>query len=458
MRDGSHSGKSRIFSRRHIQWCKSSNNHFPVLQWSFETDDTKNRHKHASIETINRFGLVYTIHGSDETLQPVLLTAHQDVVPVEQETLNQWEHPPFDAYYNETDGYLWGRGATDKASVTALMTAMEALLSQPEYDPRRTVIFAFGFDEECSGYRGAGRISKYLEEQYGEGGIAVILDEGGAGVQSLGDTMYALPAVYEKGYLDVWFDLDVLGGHSATPTPHTALGIMSEIVVNLESHPFEPKIERNSPVHQTLACLARYSSDLLPDLADAVYRGDLRSAAQILAQTSKETQYLIQTSQAVDFLTGGDKINSLPEYVTLGVNHRYAPQDSVGSIQHRIVQLAKNTSRRYNLEFKPFEGDEDYEAYLAAHSLTRDDDTAQGPWLPTFSGTLKVETKKRSYITPQAPTKGAVWDVFAGTVRHTFADDSPTVVVAPGAMTANTDTQHYLSKSLFESLDADCLS
>lgn len=116
------------------------------------------------------------------------------------------------------------------------MSAMEALLSQDEYQPRRTVVFAFGLDEECSGHRGASEISEYLEEKYGEGGVAVILDDGGAGLQSLGDTMYALPAVYEKGYLDVWFDLDVVGGYSSTPTPHTAIGIISEIVKSLESH------------------------------------------------------------------------------------------------------------------------------------------------------------------------------------------------------------------------------
>lgn len=160
------------------------------------------RYEHATVETINRFGLVYTVAGSDESLAPILLTAHQDVVPVEEETLDEWEYPPFGAFYDKTNGYLYGRGASDdKSAITALMSAMEALLSQEGYQPRRSVIFAFGFDEECSDYRGAGEISKHLEERYGEGGIAVILDEGGAGLQSLGDTLYALPAVYEKGYL-----------------------------------------------------------------------------------------------------------------------------------------------------------------------------------------------------------------------------------------------------------------
>ena len=412
----------------------------------------RTRDKYATLDTINKYGLVYTVQGSDPELAPILLTAHQDVVPVEEETLNQWKYPPFDAVYNETDGFLYGRGASDdKSAITALMSAMEALLSQEGYEPRRTTIFAFGFDEECSGFRGAAEIGRHLEERYGEGGIAVILDEGGGGLQSLGDTLYALPAVYEKGYLDVWFDLDVLGGHSSTPTPHTAIGIMSEIVVALEANPFEPVIVRDSPVHQALICLARHSPYAFPELTKYVYRGDLRAAARVLAQVSREAQYFIQTSQAVDWVSGGDKINSLPEFVTLGVNHRYAPQDSIGGIQHRIVHLVEDVIRKYDIRLQAFEEDEDYARYLAANGISQTEN-ATHLWEPIYSGSLVLESRKRSYITPQSPTKGAVWDVFAGTVRYTYSDEASTVVVAPGAMTGNTDTRHYLSK--FKPFDA----
>ncbi|KAK2597024.1 hypothetical protein N8I77_012898 [Diaporthe amygdali] len=409
-------------------------------------------YKYASVETVNKFGLVYTVSGSDETLAPILLTAHQDVVPVEEETLDQWEHPPFEAHYNETDGYLWGRGASDdKSAITALMSAMEALLSQDEYQPRRTVVFAFGFDEECSGHRGAGEILKHLEDKYGEGGMAVILDEGGAGLQSLGDTLYALPAVYEKGYLDVWFDLNVVGGHSSTPTPHTAIGIMSEIVTSLESNSFKPEIQEGSPVHQGLICLAQHSPKAYPELTYLVRRGDLRAAAYALAQMSAQTQYFIQTSQAVDWIAGGNKINALPEFVTLGVNHRYAPQDSVGGIQDRIVRVVDNVARKYNLQLKAFEGDEDYEDYLAAKGMTPQRQEMNRLWEPVYHGTLALKTRDKSYITPQSPTSGAVWDVFAGTVRQTFAKEASRVLAAPGAMTGNTDSKHYsnLSKHIY---------
>lgn len=393
---------------------------------------------------------MYTVEGSDSSLQPILLTAHQDVVPVENEILDQWEHPPFSAYYDESSGYLYGRGASDdKSAITTLMSAMEALLSQENYDPRRTVIFAFGFDEECSDARGTATISKHLQRRYHEDGIAVILDEGGAGIQHVGDTIYALPAVYEKGYLDVWFDISVNGGHSSTPTPHTSIGMMSEIVVALESSPFKPKIIEDGPIHEGLICFTKYSPDVLSQLTDFIKNGDLDQAAQLLAQVQRETQYFIQTSQAVNWIAGGQKINSSPEFTTLGVNHRFAPKDSVGSIQHRIVELVQNVTKQYNLTLEAFEGDEDYEEYL--HSLGQApsgrSNSIHTTWDPVYDGKLRIEARKKTYITPQSPTKGNVWDTFAGTVRHTFAEQGKKVVFAPGAMTGNTDTRHYLSKS-----------
>ncbi|KAI0967311.1 hypothetical protein F4678DRAFT_465562 [Xylaria arbuscula] len=68
-------------------------------------------------------------------------------------------------------------------------------------------------------------------------------------------------------------------------------------------------------------------------------------------------------------------------------------------------------------------------------------------WKPVYNGTLVLKSGKKSYITPQTPSSGFIWDIFSGTVRHTFAQEASTVVVAPGAMTGNTDTRHYLNLS-----------
>ena len=46
---------------------------------------------------------------------------------------------------------IWGRGSSDdKSGVIGIMTAVEVLISAG-FKPTRSVVLAFGFDEECGG-------------------------------------------------------------------------------------------------------------------------------------------------------------------------------------------------------------------------------------------------------------------------------------------------------------------
>lgn len=62
-------------------------------------------HKHLK-RTVVDWALVYEWKGTDSSLKPVFLTAHQDVVPVLDSTVNQWTHPPFEGVYDGTK--IWG--------------------------------------------------------------------------------------------------------------------------------------------------------------------------------------------------------------------------------------------------------------------------------------------------------------------------------------------------------------
>jgi Gly-Xaa carboxypeptidase len=65
------------------------------------------------------------------------------------------------------------------------------------FKPKRTIVLAFGFDEEASGTQGAGFLAPYLEKTYGIDGIAMIVDEGGRIMEEYG-ALLAAPAVGEK--------------------------------------------------------------------------------------------------------------------------------------------------------------------------------------------------------------------------------------------------------------------
>lgn len=400
-------------------------------------------------EKINTFGLLYTLPGSDPSLKPLMLTAHQDVVPVAD--ASTWTYPPFDAHFDGT--WLWGRGASDdKNSMTALLSAIETLLEQPGFAPKRTILLAFGFDEECSGVKGAGSIGAHLKETYGPDSLAIILDEGGMGLQQIDDVLYALPGVMEKGHVDIWFALHVAGGHSSIPFPHTGIGIMSEFVVALESNPYTPKLIKDSPIYNHYVCQARYSPKAEPKVTKLLAKGELKELAKELASQDRSTNYRLQTSQAVDYIGGGQKINAMPEVVTLGVNYRVAPQDSIGKVMHNIVQYIKPIAKKYGLNIKAFEADEEYASYVAEEEGSFAVMTTEGFVEPLYevdyNATLVLTSSQKTQVAPVSPSvDDDVWDVFSGTIQHAFAFDGGKVVPVGELMTGNTDTRHYLGES-----------
>ncbi|MBM3790664.1 MAG: M20/M25/M40 family metallo-hydrolase [Acidobacteria bacterium] len=120
-------------------------------------------HKTLEREEVNELSLLYTWRGSDPELRPALLSAHLDVVPVEEGTEQNWVHPPYSGAV--ADGFVWGRGAIDdKGSVITILHAVESLVSEG-FHPRRTLYLAFGHDEEIGGYEGAKSIATWCRMQ-----------------------------------------------------------------------------------------------------------------------------------------------------------------------------------------------------------------------------------------------------------------------------------------------------
>jgi len=126
-------------------------------------------HQRLKHETFNQYGLLYEWKGRNPALKPVLLMAHYDVVPVIQGTQRMWKRPPFAGIIE--DGYLYGRGTLDdKMCVMSLLESVDYLL-RTDFQPERTLLLAFGQDEETSGYLGAQTIAAALKKTVGFAGI-----------------------------------------------------------------------------------------------------------------------------------------------------------------------------------------------------------------------------------------------------------------------------------------------
>ena len=119
---------------------------------------------HAALkrEMVGDLSLLYTWTGSKTDAKPIMLMAHQDVVPVATGTEKDWTEEPFKGTVK--DGFVWGRGAwDDKGNLIAQMEAIEMLVASG-YQPERTVYLAFGADEEVGGRRGAAKIAALLKD------------------------------------------------------------------------------------------------------------------------------------------------------------------------------------------------------------------------------------------------------------------------------------------------------
>ena len=93
-------------------------------------------------EVVGGLSLLYTWPGSKPDAKPLLLMAHQDVVPVAPGTEKNWAQEPFSGVVK--DGFVWGRGAwDDKGNLIAQLQAIE-LLAASNFKPERTIYLAFG--------------------------------------------------------------------------------------------------------------------------------------------------------------------------------------------------------------------------------------------------------------------------------------------------------------------------
>lgn len=394
-------------------------------------------------EVVNTHGLVYTWQGTDSNLKPTLLMAHQDVVPVPDATLSAWTHPPFSGFY---DGkYVWGRGASDcKNQLVAIMEAMELLLAA-DFAPKRTIILSFGFDEEISGREGAGSLAPYILDRYGKDSIAAIVDEGSPVVEAWG-SLYAAPAVAEKGYTDVTITVRMPGGHSSIPPAHTSIGVLSELITLIEEHLYSPRLDDKNPFLGLLQCGAEYSPDFPSKLKHLLSKRDTTKSltrptcgssssdplAEEAAKQSLATRYLMQTSQAVDIISGGAKVNALPERVSAIVNHRINIGERPKEAQARLAKLAKYIAKEYDLSVHAFDDVEAPNSIMLSASNTT---LEPAPVTPTT-----IYAEDSDVLTP--------WGVLSGTTRALYGKS---IHMAPGLSTGNTDTRYYwdLSRHIF---------
>lgn len=98
---------------------------------------------------------------------------------------------------------------------------------------------------------------------------------------------------------------------------------MAKIISYLEDHPFLPTLDPRSPYLKYLNCMADHGPAFPRKLMKEVKNPrKWKKLANELASSDRKLNSFLSTTQAVDLIQGGVKVNALPEVVTAVVNHR----------------------------------------------------------------------------------------------------------------------------------------
>jgi carboxypeptidase PM20D1 len=279
--------------------------------------------------------LLYAWPGSDPAAQPIIVMAHQDVVPVTPGTEKDWKYKPFAGTMAE--GAVWGRGAIDdKGSLVSLFEALEALAAQG-FKPKRTIYLVSGHDEEVGG-SGAAAVAKVLAAEKVR--ALFTIDEGG--VITTDTPMIDAPAmmigVAEKGYATLRITAPAEGGHSSAPPREIGSVNLAKAVLAIHADQFP--VELRGPGATMLDVLAARAGGI--SKLGIANRWLFAPRIKSQLSTSPAAEAMFHTTIAPTMLSGSPKENVLPQSANALINYRIAPWDSSAKVIERARAAVKD--------------------------------------------------------------------------------------------------------------------
>jgi len=348
-------------------------------------------HRALRREVVGGHSLLYTWPGTDAAAKPIMLMAHQDVVPIAEGTQQDWAVDPFAGIVR--DGFVWGRGAWDnKSNLLAMLEAIEALLAQG-FQPARTVYLVAGHDEELGGENGAKKIAELLAARNVR--VEFALDEGTLitqGVVQGLDRPVAMVGIAEKGVMTVSLTAHDHPGHSSMPPRETAIGMLSDALARLERNPMPGAVAGvAAEMFETLAPEMRWPNRLLLSnlwLFAPLVKREL--------EKSRGSNALTRTTAALTVVRSGNKVNVVPARAEAFVNYRMLPGDSPQEVLRHTEAVVENPA---------------------------------------------IEVRRSGFASEASPVSATNSDAYR-LVSRTIREVFPETIVAPGLMVAATDARH----------------
>ena len=308
--------------------------------------------------TPGRGSVITRIKGTGEK-PSMLLLSHLDVVAANPK---EWSVDPFTGLVK--DGFIWGRGALDMKSMTAMEVMVMKLLKRNKVKPKGDVILSATADEEKGGEAGAG----WLVRNYPEKIQAdyVINEGGGLAIPINGKNIYTIQTA-EKGIL--WLKVKAKGrpGHGSVPgAADNAILRMNKVVEKLGN--YRSRISLVSTVKQFLSKIAKENK--VAQQALSLLLQDPESADQILDQVAQKDETMAEEIRAMLRMTiaptifhGGVKENIIPSECEAVFDCRILPGQNPTDALNEIKGLLKDVGLE-KLEFETIQANEPSESQM----------------------------------------------------------------------------------------------
>ena len=306
--------------------------------------------------TLGRGSIITRIKGTGEKPN-LLLLSHLDVVAANPK---EWSVDPFEGVVK--NGFVWGRGALDMKSMTAMEVMVMKLLKRNKMKLKGDVILAATADEEKGGEAGAGWLVRNHPEKIRAD--YVINEGGGLAIPIEGKNIYTIQTA-EKGIL--WFKIKAKGrpGHGSVPgTADNAILRMNRVVEKLGNYRAKMTVvptvkqflsqitKENKTVQQALMLLLQN-----PDMGDQI----LDMLAEKDKAMAEELRASLRMTIAPTIIHGGIKENIIPSECEAVFDCRVLPGQTPTEAMDEIKGLMPDADSE-KLEFETIQANEPSES------------------------------------------------------------------------------------------------
>lgn len=292
-----------------IDTTNPAGNEEPACDWLAALLASEGIESRKYVSAPNRANLIATLPGSDDTLKPLVLLHHNDVVPCQREF---WQVEPYAGLVK--DGFVWGRGALDMKGMGVLEIMTFLTLKRRGVKLRRPVRLMVVADEEAGSDFGAEWLDRHHPDLIED--AAFVINEGGYGATSYLGVERPLFGVSMAEKSPVWLNLRATGrpGHGSAPHEDNVVDRVVRAMHRIQQ--WRRPAVLTAPVADAMrGAYAEGYLDLDPD----------RVSPEEIGERHRLLQILLTNTISATGLNSGVKHNVIPATASTTIDCRLVP-------------------------------------------------------------------------------------------------------------------------------------